>query len=74
MGEGTPAVLLGYFLVRGVLTLKGFSMYCMMAKNFALATETLKKALDAHHVVVPHSKCIGQRLRKLQSVRQCLLR
>jgi len=38
----------------------------MLAKNFAMATETLNYALDTNHVVVPHSKCIGQRLRKLQ--------
>jgi len=46
----------------------------MLAKNFAMATETLNYALDTNHVVVPHSKCIGQRLRKLQdqSVREWL--
>jgi hypothetical protein len=44
----------------------------MMAKNFAMATEANNYALDTNHEVVPHSKGIGQRLRKLQdqSVRQ----
>ncbi len=37
-----------------------------------MATEAINYAFDTNHVVVPHSKCIGQRLRKLQdqSVRQ----
>lgn len=74
MDEDAPPVLLGHFLVGVSFTLKVFSTYGMMAKNFAMVTETLNYALDANHVVVPHSKCIGQRLRKLQdqSVRQWL--
>jgi uncharacterized protein YwgA len=46
----------------------------MMAKKFAMATETMNYALDSYHVVGPHSKCVSQRLRKLQDqgVRQWL--
>jgi len=74
MDEDEPPVLLGHFLVCVCFTLKVFSTYGMMAKNFAMATETLNYALDNNHVEVPHSKCVGQMLRKLQdqAVRQWL--
>ena len=72
MDDDMPPVLLGHFVVCVSYTLKVFSTYGMMAKNFAMAMEAINYALDTNHVVVPHSKCIGQRLRKLQdqSVRQ----
>jgi hypothetical protein len=74
MDEDTPPVLLGHFLVCVCFTLKVFSMYRMMAKNFVMATEAMNYVLDSIHVVVSHSRCVGQRLRKLQdqSVRQWL--
>jgi hypothetical protein len=72
MDDDMPPVLLGHFVVCVSYTLKVFSTYGMMAKNFAMAMEAINYALDTNHVVVPHSKCIGQRLWKLQdqSVRQ----
>jgi hypothetical protein len=74
MDEDEPPVLLGHFLGCVCFMLKVFSMYGMMVRNFAMATETMKYALDNNHLVVPHSKCVGQRLRKLQdqAVRQGL--
>jgi hypothetical protein len=73
-GRGRSTCITRPFSCRGLLYIKVFSTYGMIAKNFAMATETLNYALDTNHVVVPHSKCIRQRLQKLQdqSVRQWL--
>jgi hypothetical protein len=52
MDDNLPQVLLGHFVVSVAYTLKVFSTYGMMTKNFAMATEVINYALDASHVVV----------------------
>lgn len=70
-GRGQPTCITWPFSCRGLIYIEGFGI---MANHFAMVTETLNYALDTNPAVVPHSKCIGQQLRKLQdqSVRQWL--
>jgi hypothetical protein len=72
MDDNMPPVLLGHVVVCTAYALKVFSTYGMMANFFSMATKATNYAWVTKHVVVPHSKCIGQRLRNLQdqSVRQ----